>query len=400
MLTIEENIENSNYGLPLLRLGFRPFFLGAGVFAVISIFVWMLVYVYDIEHSFAGMSATTWHAHEMIFGFAIAVITGFLLAAIKNWTGQQTLRGTGLAVLFSLWILARLIPLTGLTDSITLLAVIDLLFMLFLVVATAIPVLKAKQYKQIGIVSKLVLLMLSNTLFYLGVAGIVEEGIRWGLYSGLYMVIALLFVMARRVVPFFIEKGIDGQADIKNRLWVDISSLILLAVLWILDVFTSFETAVMITASLLFILHVIRMTGWYTKLIWHKPLLWVLYIAYGSLVLGFALKAAEIGFDLPPFLSIHAYTYGGIGVMTIGMMSRVILGHTGRNVFEPPPILFWCFALLACGAVVRVVFPLFSMDLYTYWIGISQLLWIVSFLIFLIVYTPMLIAPRVDGRDG
>ena len=397
MINLEKEVAT---GMPLFRLAFRPFFLGAGIFAVVSVFIWMIVYVHGINFNFSGMSPTTWHAHEMIFGYAMAVIAGFMLTAIKNWTGQQTLRGPGLVVLFALWVLARAIPLTGINVPLAVLAIIDLAFMLLLVIAATLPVLKAKQYKQLGVVSKLVLLMLSNMLFYLGAAGVIEDGERWGLYSGIYMIIALVFVMARRVIPFFIEKGIAGQAEIKNRLWVDMSSLVLLIALWILDVFTNLEMAVSAVAGILAALHVIRMAGWYTGQIWSKPLLWVLYIAYGSLVAGFAFKAAEYWFDLSPNISVHAFAYGGIGVMTLGMMSRVILGHTGRNVFEPPRILIWCFALLVCGALFRVVFPLISMNYYIYWIGISQLLWIAAFMIFLVVYAPMLWSTRIDGRDG
>jgi uncharacterized protein involved in response to NO len=395
------NLEReSATGIPLFRLAFRPFFLGAGIFAVVSVFIWMLVFVHGANLSLSGMAPTTWHAHEMIFGYAMAVIAGFLLTAIKNWTGQQTLRGPGLVVLFALWLLARAIPLTGLDAPLAVLAFIDLAFMLLLVFAAIMPVLKVKQYKQLGVVSKLVLLMLSNMLFYLGATGVIEDGERWGLYSGIYMVIALVFVMARRVIPFFIEKGIDGQAKIKNWLWLDLSSLVLLIALWIVDVFTNLETAVSVIAGALTVLHLIRMAGWYTGQIWSKPLLWVLYIAYGAFVAGFALKAAESWFGLSPSFSVHAFAYGGIGVMTLGMMSRVILGHTGRNVFEPPPILIWCFALLVCGALFRVVFPLISMNYYIYWIGISQLLWIAAFMIFLVVYAPMLWSTRIDGRDG
>ena len=397
MINLEKEVAT---GIPLFRLAFRPFFLGAGLYAVVSVLIWMLVYVNGVMLSFSGMSSKTWHAHEMIFGYAMAVIAGFLLTAIKNWTGQQTLRGPGLAVLFSLWLLARVIPLTGMNIPLVVLAVIDLLFMALLVTAATVPVLKVKQYRQLGIISKLVLIMLSNMLFYLGVAGIIEDGERWGLYSGLYMIIALVLVMARRVVPFFIEKGIEGQAEVRNRAWVDLSSLVLLIVLWIMDVFTNMDTVVTAVAGILTALHVIRMAGWYTGQIWSKPLLWVLYIAYGSIVAGFALKAAESWLGLSPGISVHAFAYGGIGIMTIGMMSRVILGHTGRNVFEPPAVLFWCFMLLVCGALFRVIFPLLSMNLYIYWIGISQLLWISAFMMFLVIYAPMLWSPRIDGRDG
>jgi len=395
------NLEKETaYGIPLFRLAFRPFFLGAGIFAVVSVIIWMIVYVQGINFNFSGMSPTTWHAHEMIFGYAMAVIAGFLLTAIKNWTGQQTLRGPGLVVLFALWLLARTIPLTGMNIPLAVLAVIDLLFMILLVFAATMPVLKVKQYNQLGIISKLALLLLSNVLFYLGVLGIVEEGVQWGLYSGLYMVMALMFVMARRVIPFFIEKGVDNSVTVQNWKWVDLISLVLLLGLWIIDVFTSYLTATSVIAAMLFVVHVIRLYGWYTNGLWNKPLLWVLYLAYGSLTAGFLLKASEQWLTVSPYLSVHAFAYGGIGIMTIGMMSRVILGHTGRNVFEPPAVLVLCFGMMAGGAIVRVLFPLFDMGLYVYWVSISQILWIAAFLIFLGVYASMLVRTRVDGRDG
>lgn len=395
------NLENeSAYGFPLFRLGFRPFFLGAGVFAVIAIVVWTAIYSWGLDFKIPGYSTRIWHAHEMIFGYAGAVVVGFLLTGIKNWTGVQTLRGAGLALVFALWAAARLLPLSGLNAPLALLAALDLLFMFFVMIAAAMPVIRARQFKQFGIISKLLLLLFSNILFYLGMFGIVEQGVHWGLYSGLYMVIALIFVMGRRVIPFFIEKGVDRPVVLVNRVWLDIASLVLLLVLWVADVFTSYTTIVSMVAAALVVLHVIRMHGWYTSQIWSKPLLWVLYVAYGSLVAGFALKAAECCFAISPLLAVHAFAYGGIGVITLGMMSRVILGHTGRNVFEPPAVLFWCFGLLVAGAIARVLMPLLAMDLYSYWIGISQLLWILAFLVFLIVFTPMLLTPRIDGRDG
>ena len=111
-------------------------------------------------------------------------------------------------------------------------------------------------------------------------------------------------------------------------------------------------------------------------------------------------KALSVYFSISPTLSLHAYTAGGIGLLTIGMMSRVALGHTGRNVFDPPAILFWSFAALLSGVIVRVIFPLFNMDMYAYWIVASQGLWILAFTIFVVVYAPMLLTARVDGRDG
>jgi len=166
------------------------------------------------------------------------------------------------------------------------------------------------------------------------------------------------------------------------------------------DVFTEYAQLTAIIALVLTVLHTVRLTGWYSNKVWSKPLVWILVIAYCSIIAGFALKAAAFYFGISAFLSIHAFTAGGIGLLTIGMMSRVSIGHTGRNVFEPPGTIFWCFIVLLVGVIVRVVFPLFNMDLYVYWIGISQVLWMTAFIIFIYLFAPMLLSPRVDGRDG
>jgi len=403
MLNIEGEIVDSqptDFGPPVLRLGFRPFFLAAGVFAIIAMAIWMASYVYSAEFSFSGIPPTLWHAHEMMFGYVMAVVAGFLLTAIKNWTGEEVLRGKPLAFLLVLWLVARLLPLTGLMIPIEVMALVDVAFLFLLGFACLRPVLKVKQYKQIGIISKIFLLMLCNIAFYLGLMGILVDGVQWGLYSAMYMIIALIFVMMRRVLPMFIKNGIDGDVELTNRAWVDHSSLVLLVALWISDVFTNYDIATAIFAVLLALLHAFRLAGWYTSKIWSKSLVWVLVVAYAFFILGFVLKALSISSGISVFLSVHAYTAGGIAMLTIGMMSRVTLGHTGRNVFEPPAIVFWSFAVLLLGAVVRVLFPLFNMELYVYWVAISQVLWMFAFAIFIYVYAPMLLTARADGRDG
>lgn len=403
MLNIEGQVVDSkpkDFGPPVLRLGFRPFFLAAGVFSILAMAIWMANYVYSVEFSFSGIAPGLWHAHEMMFGYVMAVVAGFLLTAIKNWTGEEVLRGKPLAMLLLLWLVARLLPLSGLSVSIEIIAVIDVAFLFFLGVACLRPVIKVRQFKQIGIISKIFLLMLCNVAFYLGLMGVLADGVQWGLYSALYMVIALIFVMMRRVMPMFIKNGIDGDIELTNRAWVDHSSLVLLVLIWISDVFTDYDNATAVFAVLLTLLHTLRLAGWYTNRVWSKSLVWVLVVAYASFILGFALKALSITSGISPFLSVHAFTVGGIGMLTMGMMSRVSLGHTGRSVFEPPTIVFWSFAVLLLGVFVRVVLPLFNMEFYVYWIGLSQVLWMISFAIFVIVYAPMLLSERVDGRDG
>lgn len=403
MLKINGEVTDSkveDFGLPILRLGFRPFFLVAGIFAIISMAVWTANYFFLIDFNFSTIPPHLWHAHEMLFGYAMAVVAGFLLTAIKNWTGEEVLRGKALALLVMLWLAARLMPLSGFSIPIEIIAAVDVAFLFFLTIACLSPVLKVKQYKQIGIISKLFLLMACNIIFYLGLLGVLEHGVQWGLYSALYMIIALILVMMRRVMPMFIKNGVDGEVTLKNRAWVDHASLILLLVLWISDVFTSYEQIVTIAAALLAALHTIRLLGWYSNKVWSKPLVWVLVAAYAFIILGFALIAVTPYFNLLPFLSVHAFTVGGVGLVTIGMMSRVSLGHTGRSVFEPPGLVFWAILAVTSGAAVRVLFPLFNMELYIYWVFISQLMWMIGFAIFVYVYASMFLHARVDGRDG
>ncbi|MGB5604998.1 MAG: NnrS family protein [Gammaproteobacteria bacterium] len=383
-----------------LNLGFRPFFAGAIVLACITMLVWSGLSVFGWQWHQTAMPAVTWHAHEMIFGYGMAVIAGFLLTAVKNWTGIQTLSGIPLLALFLLWLCARIALLAGTGVALELAAIADCLFIALLVVALAVPVVRVRQWRQMGILSKLFLLLLSNLLFYAGVLGLYPDGTRAGLYSGLYMIMALIFAMARRVLPFFIEKGIESPVALINRAWLDMASLVLLVLFWIADILKPDTLPVAILAALLCLLHAMRLAGWYAAGLWHKPLLWVLYTGYGALVIGFALKAAVPVFGIAPYLPLHAFGYGGIGLFTVGMMARVTLGHTGRNVFEAPAVLFWIFAILGAGAVIRVVFPLADPQHYLLWIGLAQLFWIISFALLLVVLLPMLVKPRVDGQPG
>ncbi len=383
-----------------LNLGFRPFFTMAAVFAVLSMLAWTGVMVFGWQPEFTGLPATVWHAHEMVYGYALAVIAGFLLTAVRNWTGVQTLHGVPLLLLLLPWLAARLLLVTGAVVPMVIIALLDCLFLAWLIGALLVPIIKVRQWKQLGIISKLLLLLLSNGVFYAGALGIIEDGIRIGLYSGVYLIIALIMVMGRRVMPMFITNGVGYPVQLKNRPWLDIASLVLFLAFWIADIVRPDTLPVAVLALSLLVLHAIRLIGWHTPGIWKKPLLWVLYVGYAWLVAGFALKAAVVAFGISPHLPLHAFAYGGIGMITVGMMARVTLGHTGRNVFEPPPVLFWMFTLLLAGAVIRVPVPLVDPLHYPMWIGLSQGLWIVTFSLFLAVFLPMLTRPRIDGKPG
>ncbi|MCO6413050.1 MAG: NnrS family protein, partial [Thiogranum sp.] len=279
-------------------------------------------------------------------------------------------------------------------------ALLDLLFGAGLIAAIAAPIVRARQWGNLAIVAKVLLLVASNLVFYLGVAGELQQGVFLGLYSGLYLVLALVLTMSRRVLPFFIERGVDRPVQLRNSKWIDITSLVLFLGFWIADLARPNGLQVTLLAIALAVLHAVRLWGWHTAGLWRKPLLWSLYLAYASIIAGFVLKASVYYGNLSPYLAVHAFAVGGIGLMTLGMMARVALGHTGRNVFEPPPVLFWVLAALIAALVARVLLPLVVSEQYRLWVMLSQGLWVLAFLAFVVIYVPILTRPRVDGKDG
>ena len=211
---------------------------------------------------------------------------------------------------------------------------------------------------------------------------------------------ALIFTLARRVMPFFIERGVGYQVQLKNWSFIDSSSLLFLAALWLADVFFKQPLLTALFSIILAVLHSIRLKGWYTKGIWKKPLLWVLFVGYSMFILGFTLKAINFFSFYPTSLPLHAFTYGGIGMMTLGMISRISLGHTGRNINQPPTAVTWVFLCLFFGALIRVVMPILLPDFYIHWIGMSQVLWVAAFMLFLYNYFMIFIQARADGQPG
>ncbi len=366
----------------LFNLGFRPFFLLGAAFAAIAMGLW-------IGPLFP--TALMWHAHEMVYGFAVAIVAGFLLTAVRNWTGVQTLRGLPLALLAGCWLGARLLALS--TATLWWATVLDLVFLLALSVAVAWPVVKVKQWRQWGILTCIGFVVLGQFIFSLGALGIWDGGQRQGILIGLYAVIGLIFILGRRVMPFFIERGVGYPVTLKQYAPLD---------RWLMPLYTLFAVLAVLlpegffdrlAAFALAAAHLIRLAGWHTPGIWKKPLLWVLFVAYGWLILGFMFYGAG-----KTSLAIHVFAVGGLGGMILGMICRVSLGHTGRNIHQPPRAVTALFLLLFSAAVFRTVFPLLSPLLTLVWYRLAGVAWIAAFLGFLWWYAPMLWQPRVDGK--
>ncbi len=393
MINLNEHKQFST--IPLLRLGFRPFFFGSGVIATLAMILWVFFYQSIITTN--NVAPSVWHAHEMIFAYSSAVMVGFLLTASRNWTGIQTIYNKPLLALFVLWISGRF-PFFLDSEYLFYQAIIDTSFLVFSTIAISYPIIKGRNWINISIISKILLIAISHIVYYLGIFGVIEDGINIGLLLGFYLIISLIFMMSRRLIPFFIERGLGLSIELKNSKLLDISSLLLFLVFIIVEIF--FQTAISnFIAGILFVIHIIRMKNWYQNGIWEKSLLWSIYLSYGLLTLGFGLKAISYFIELLPNIYVHSFAFG-IALMTLSLMSRVSLGHTGRNVFDPPKQLNLIFILLVLSFVFRVIVISISVEHYSLWVFISQALWVVSFTYFVFIYAPMFFKARVDGQFG
>lgn len=396
-MNINDNAQVT-HSLALFNLGFRPFFLGAGLFSVISVALWLAYFLNWFTLPAGPISSFQWHAHEMIYGYAMAVIAGFLLTAVQNWTGLPTPRGIKLALLFSLWAAARLLFSLG-EPFLIVSAISDLLFTGILLVLLSRLIIQSKQHKQFAVIAKLLILLICNLLFFLGVYGYVSDGILWGIYGGLYTIIGLILTIGRRVLPFFIERGVNQPVQLFNSKWLDLSSLLAVLVFFISELVLKNQALSAYAALVIAGVNGIRLIGWHTPDIWKKSLLWSIYLAFWFICFGFLLFAGSYFFAIPKHLAIHALAYGGIGLATLSMMSRVTLGHTGRDINKPPKAITFAFVLFIIGVFFRVALPLFDTVNYLTFIKISQFLWISAFVIFTTSYAPMLLKTRADGAS-
>jgi len=379
----------------LLEVGFRPFFLGAGFFAMLTMALWSAIYIFQLDITLDGISQFEWHAHEMLFGYAMAVITGFLLTSVRTWTRTVTAEGKSLLLLFTFWLIARLCFLLG-TQWIEVATLFDSLFTLWLTYILFHRIIKTKQWHQIGIIAKVLLITLCNIMFYAGALGYMENGVVWGIFSAMYIILALILTMGRRVIPFFIERATNDAVKLFNTKWVDIPNLFLFLAFAINEVFVGHETTSGYLAIILFALNAYRLIRWHHPIIWQQGLLWSIYLSFWMITFGFGLFALiYLGqVDIPKLLALHAFTVGGIGMITIGMISRVSLAHTGRNVYDPPKAIKFAFIAILLSAITRVIIPLFDILPYETLIGLSQIFWVLAFAIFTMTYAPILIRPK------
>lgn len=373
----------------------------AAVSSIYYMTLWTAFHTFKLKLNFESVSPNMWHAHEMLFGYAVAVIAGFLLTIEKYRLGALISKKSALILLLALWILARVfISLTLISDLPWIPgAAFDCAFIVLLAARVFYPVIMGMDREKTGAAAHLALIAVSNIVFYLGVFGVLEGGQRLGVYSSLFLVVSLIVLMGRMMIPLFIRNGLEFSFMPRNWRAVDRLSVIFFALFFFLELYYGGGKLMSMTAGMLALVYALRLYGWHANGIWMRPMLWVLYIAYGWIAVGFGLIFLSLFFNIPALPVLHSFTYGGIGMMTVGFMTRVTLGHTGRNVFTPPGTATWIFTILLAGAIVRVFFPIIDVWHYWLWVAVSQILWIISFVIFGAVFLPMLWRPRIEIKQ-
>ncbi len=345
----------------------------------------------------AYYGAVGWHSHEMLFGYTTAVIAGFLLTAVRNWTGINTPSGRPLLFLALLWLAGRLMPpLSGVAPPL-LIALVDLAFLPALALALAPPLWRGEQSINRIFIPLLLVMALANLLVHLQYLGIAYTS-NHGINGMLYLVILLVAMLGGRVMPFFTQAVTTGFKARSWR-WVEIAATLSLTGLILAQLLYPAPWLIGPLAAAAAATLVVRVYGWHHPGVWRIPILWVLYTAMFWIVIGLLLTSFAAAGLIAATLAKHALTVGGIGIATYGMMARVSLGHTGRPM-QPHRLIELGFPLLNLAAALRVFGPMLMPERYILWVHISGGIWIICFLLFCLIYLPMLARPRMDGKPG
>jgi uncharacterized protein involved in response to NO len=382
--------------LPLLEKGFRPFFLLGAGFAALAVPLWLLALRGGLQPG-GSFGAMQWHAHEMLFGFTGAIIAGFLLTAVSNWTGRETAIGWPLAALAALWTSGRVAMFFAERLPRYAPALLDLAFLPALVVACALPLLRARSRRNYGFIGLLLALTLVNGVAH-AAAWLGELGtVRIAHHVALDVIVLMIVLVTGRIVPMFTRNA--SHLDwIRSIRWLEISAIGAVLALTLADICSAATHFSAALAALAAVLLLGRMRFWGSLSTRHEPLLWVLHVGTVCLPLGLLLRAASALTPLvPESSSLHALTAGAIGLLTLGMMARVSLGHTGR-MLKAPPGMNASFLCLTAAGLVRIGAPLLPSSQYLGALTLATVAWSTAFLIFLARYWTILVSARPDAR--
>ena len=399
MMKINEPLERGApkhaIGPAVLRLGFRPFYLGGAGFGLVALALWLAALHGRVAPGQAAMTGVAWHAHEMLFGFVAAIVVGFLLTAVRAWTSRPTPTGAPLAALWLLWAAGRILVWTG-PEPVA--AIVDVAFLPIAAIVLLRVLIAAKNRHNIFLPVALALYGLLDALFHWYVwEGRIDLALRAG-YATTGLVIMFISVISGRVVPMFTTNAIAGFTVKRWKFidtWATPAPLIALAA----DAVGAPAALVAACAAATAIVHAIRLIGWRSWRVGPRPILWVLHVACLWIPIGFALLVcAALGF-VSHSLAIHALTVGAMGGAIIAMITRTALGHTGRALVAGPfeVASYW---LMIAAALARVFGPMAFAASAGVWVDMAGGLWCAALIVYLVRYVPFLSAPRIDGKSG
>lgn len=378
----------------LWNLGFRPFYLLASLFAALWIVAWVLQYTGHFP-SGAYLQGPVWHGHEMLFGYTLAVIAGFLLTAVRNWTGRPTPSGSLLVALAALWVAGRIVVLT----PFAILAMwLNVLFPVAVAVAIGVPLVRARNARNYFFVVLLLGVAAAIFVLHLAAQGRLEFSARDGLVIGLDIVLFVISVMAGRIVPMFTNNGVPG-ARARRHIWVERAALASVLVLLALDLLRAPAALIALVAAAAATAHGVRLALWDSRRTLKVPLVWVLHVGYAWVVVHLALRAVAAAGFVTESLAFHALAVGAIGELTLGMMTRTARGHTARPLVADR----WettAYVLVLLAAIVRVFGGWGFPSRYVETVIGAGALWSTAFGIYFVRYWPILTRPRLDGRPG
>ncbi|MDN7125822.1 NnrS family protein [Pseudidiomarina sp. 1APP75-27a] len=387
---------------PLLRQAFRPMFLLGATFSALAMMLWLWVLSGSIQLPVFG-DVMFWHSHEMIFGFVAAIIVGFLLTAVQNWTGLRATHGKALGILTLVWLLGRLGLLFGAFLPPIVPIVIDLAFLPLAAVLLAMPLISVKQQRNLFFVPVLLLLALCNALMYYGHMTGRFDLQQVGSQNAVILITLLMAIVGGRVLPMFTANGTMTE-KVQPIVWLDrlsLGSLWLIFALQITQLSSLLSGTVMAALyAVAAVLLAIRCARWKIWITWRVPLLWSFHLAYWFLPVGLGLFALHHATgEVSVSTAIHALTVGAMGNMILSMLARVSLGHSGRPL-QPKKIMSVAFLLVFVAALLRVFAAwLWPQDTY-HWYLYAGGAWVLAYLIYVVVYLPILTLPRADGRPG
>ena len=384
----------------ILRGGFRPFFFGGTAWALIALTLWIMSLAGQLTLPTA-FDALAWHRHEMLFGFVGAIIAGFLLTAIPNWTGRLPIAGHPLAGLFGLWAIARIAVLFSADAGAGFAAMVDVGFYLVLAFVGAREVLAAKN-RNLPIVGVVLLIAIANGLDHAGAAGwIANADLGWML--GLSLVVLMISLIGGRITPSFtrnwlvkqgVKSGLPSQPGRFDLFVIGATAFALLA--WLTAPAGIVAGGLLLIAA---VLQAIRLARWSGLRTWRNPLLFILHVGYAWLPIGLALLGASLaGAPVARSTALHALTAGAMATMILAVMTRSSLGHTGRELWANGATIV-IFALVTAGALLRVTVPLGYLD-YARGVELAGFAWGGALLLFLVAYAPVLWRPRLGDAAG